>query len=299
MTRRLLPSLSRHVQLRALSAGVVVALATVLFMDLAGSTSTSHLVHSQADTGGGDYLGELSLRRVQYDMESRTVGGDVTMAAESRAGGADTTAAMDVWLSLWRTDGAADKLRPCSLTEEWADGMRYAPRLECAGVAFPVREIRTETFYPFDKYVVDLMPRGCIARDLTEGCTQAARNVRFTQLRIDMADPTAVVHVQPSVDGMSVVIERKVFVRGVSVIFGMVAVVFLVWVARLNRPDDLFKGSLGFFGALWALRALIVPPVVKVFPTLVDYCIFTLFCLLFAAVLFAISNQAASQKETP
>ena len=60
--------------------------------------------------------------------------------------------------------------------------------------------------------------------------------------------------------------------------------VFFVYLLRLNKPDELMTKSLGFFGALWGVRAVLVPGTVKVFPTLIDYVVLIIFSFVFGLI---------------
>ncbi|HUS21327.1 MAG TPA: hypothetical protein VMZ66_04855 [Aeromicrobium sp.] len=283
---------------RVLGLTVAAALTLVLAIDLFFTRSTSHLVRERSEKGSVAYTAVLSLRHLGYDLESRAVKADVTLEAQSLEQGLDPAKNMDIWLSVLRNDdGSVERVAPCTLREEWTHEHQYAPKVQCDGVALPVREVRRDTFYPFDVYGINLHLRACIAEDLTDGCIGPAQNVDFTQLRVEVADPTAVVDAAETPAGFELTVRRKFFIRGVSLLFGSVAVLFLSFVANVNKPDDLFKGSLGFFGALWALRSLIVPASIKVFPTIIDYGILTLFCLLFAAVLLGLSRVTPNQQE--
>lgn len=74
----------------------------------------------------------------------------------------------------------------------------------------------------------------------------------------------------------------------VSVIFLLLSIGYL-WVGlagdKAGDKKNLMIEALGFFGALWGLRALIVPSSITIFPTIVDFAILFLFCVLFMLVL--------------
>jgi hypothetical protein len=81
-------------------------------------------------------------------------------------------------------------------------------------------------------------------------------------------------------------------------VFAVLSVVFLWSLILVGDPKDLLAKSLGFFGALWGLRALLLPTSVKVFPTLVDYVILTEFCVLFLIIVSRVPLSNRS-KGTP
>lgn len=97
-----------------------------------------------------------------------------------------------------------------------------------------------------------------------------------------------------STKSVSFSLKRKPFLRIASLIFLGIGIAFVFYLVGLNRQDELnefMKGSLGFFGTLWGLRAILVPETIKVFPTLVDYVILGAFCCVFFLVAFRVHTR--------
>ena len=157
---------------------------------------------------------------------------------------------------------------------------------DCGTVALPSAFMREDRFYPFDEQRPHLRLRVCVGEPAKMGCTADNQNVGVERLDVRLMDRTSVVNSIASTGAgeIEVAIGRTLFVRFVSATFGVLACLYLFAMTRIGKPDDLMKGALGFFGALWGVRALIVPPSIKVFPTLFDYGVFALFTLLFVMV---------------
>jgi len=86
-------------------------------------------------------------------------------------------------------------------------------------------------------------------------------------------------------------IRRKAFVRLVSAGLLAIAVAFFCFLllppgnpSPEKAVKDLMAQALGFVGTLWAIRAVMVPASVKIFPTLVDYVVLTLFVAVFVTI---------------
>lgn len=157
-------------------------------------------------------------------------------------------------------------------------------RIQLDSIHLQGKEDWSEILYPFDKSTYELSLLGCV-NDSVEDCTNG--HLSFRTLRIELADPDFVLEgggADLSAKSTFFSLKRKFFLRLVSVIFFVIAIVFFVHLFRLSAPDELMTQSLGFFGTLWGLRAVLVPGTIKVFPTLVDYVVLGAFCLLFALV---------------
>ena len=82
--------------------------------------------------------------------------------------------------------------------------------------------------------------------------------------------------------------------RLMSLVFLVVALLFFVFLFSppgghsSANVNDLLARSLGFIGALWGIRALIVPSTVTIFPTLVDYSVLTIFSFVFLIIIFRV-----------
>lgn len=160
-----------------------------------------------------------------------------------------------------------------------------AVTFDCADVMLTDRVAAKEIWYPFDSYEVLLFPRACVNN--SGGACTTHDNASIDTFEAIVADQNfvGVLTASESAQGAyTLVLSRKFFVRMVSVIFLVFSLIFLVYLVAAGDPKDLLPKSLGFFATLWGLRSLIVPSSVSVFPTIVDYCILTIFCLLFLLV---------------
>jgi hypothetical protein len=160
-----------------------------------------------------------------------------------------------------------------------------AATFDCSDVMLTDRVSAKEIWYPFDSYEVLLFPRACVNN--SGGACIPPDNASIDTFEAIVADQNfvGVVAASESTPGeYKLVLSRKFFVRMVSIIFLVFSLIFLVYLVVAGDPKDLLPKSLGFFATLWGLRSLIVPSSVSVFPTIVDYCILTIFCLLFLLV---------------
>ena len=148
-------------------------------------------------------------------------------------------------------------------------------RIRDAQMAIALTEVRSEIWYPFDEFYFPLDLIGWV-----NGDTQNPDLV-FERLVIRDSEPNYVLRT----DANRYVLVRRPFIRIVSVVFFLLSVVFLWSLILVGDPKELLGKSLGFFGALWGLRLLLLPPSVTVFPTLVDYVILTEFCVLFMIII--------------
>ena len=154
-------------------------------------------------------------------------------------------------------------------------------------ISVPLSVRRHPLFYPFDQYRMAFDLHGCVNEDL--GCVQtdnlalSTLVVEYSALQVDanlVVGPPTVTD-----DRYEFSILRAGFLRLTTVILFVIALVFF-WVLTVYfKKDDVFKGALGYLGALWGLRSILVPRSVTTFPTLVDYTVLTLFCVLFVALL--------------
>jgi len=149
-----------------------------------------------------------------------------------------------------------------------------------------------EVFYPFDKLAFRLDFVGCV-NDGPDACAQNDR-IAFEDVRVELADADFIVRADNSVSSRgraAFFLQRKLFIRNVSLVFLLISVIFLSFLPRSSNSAELMTKSLGFFGTLWGLRALLVPSTVKVFPTSIDYVILVEFCFLFLFILVDLRNQ--------
>jgi hypothetical protein len=85
----------------------------------------------------------------------------------------------------------------------------------------------------------------------------------------------------------------------VSFIFFGLSIVFLYYLLRISDAKDLMGKALGFFGALWALRSLLVPSSIKIFPTVIEYVILTEFCILFTIIVYRVTLSKEDETHEP
>ena len=147
---------------------------------------------------------------------------------------------------------------------------------------------RQPILYPFDRYAMSLKIKGCV--NSSAACLDED-NLFLRRIKIDFSalgiDPGFTIDSSVGPDGrLDLTLKRNGFLRLASMLIFVIALLFFGYLVFGFKRDDLFKGALGYFGALWALRSLIVPKAVTIFPTMVDYVILTIFCVLFVAVLF-------------
>jgi len=162
---------------------------------------------------------------------------------------------------------------------------------DCGDMAVTTVAERPQIWYPFDEYNVTFSPMACV-NNSGGACTANDEGdlVSIDSMQFSLTDQnfTASSEYDPKTKSYSLTLARRFFVRLVSIIFLALAAVFLVYLLFAANPEDLLAKSLGFFATLWGLRSLIVPSSVNVFPTLVDYSILSIFCLLFLLVLLKI-----------
>ncbi|HXH49674.1 MAG TPA: hypothetical protein VNM47_10030 [Terriglobia bacterium] len=154
---------------------------------------------------------------------------------------------------------------------------------------------RREIWYPFDASRVELVPRACVNLG-AESCANAT-TAQIKSVTLDCNDPGFVLS-GPEISGNKITFRmvRRPFVHFTSIVFLVVAILFFVFLLvppGRNPPADvnnLLARSLGFIGALWGIRALIVPSTVTIFPTVVDFSILTLFGFVFALIIYRVNK---------
>jgi len=149
--------------------------------------------------------------------------------------------------------------------------------------------IRPPLFYPFDAYQTQICTRCCANNDGGPCLVKSYAHLRKLELDfgpLSLAPGFRAAILEDSSPGTFLVnLKRQPFIRIVSIVLLVLSVCFLAYLLSCQEGEDLMKGALGYFGALWALRSLIVPDSMEHFPTIVDYAIITLFCTLFLGVL--------------
>jgi len=165
-------------------------------------------------------------------------------------------------------------------------------KIQFESIRFRAAEDVTEGFYPFDKPTFKLSFMGCV-NDGADVCAPG-NQLLFKTVEIELADLDFIIDGdRAGLSAKSVIfsLKRKLFIRGVSLLFLLISLLFLGYLFRLSEPNDLMTKSLGFFGTLWGLRALLVPATVKVFPTAVDYAILGAFCVLFILIVVGVQTR--------
>ena len=248
-----------------------------------------------------DFEGALALTSLRYDTVSHSVRTSVTF--QLKAVGAedinnvsftlnDNTNPTHWLFSDSRNPGRSDC--PVSNSYEYLNANKTHSSgvvLDCHELSLPVSSSRREILYPFDSYSVNLNPRAC-ANNAAGPCIGKSDNASVVDLDFNLADPNLIADatVDPGTTEVVLHLGRRLFVRIVSLVFLILSVAFLGYLVRLTDAKDLLQKSIGFFATLWGLRVLIVPPSITVFPTIVDYCILTLFCGLFLLIILKVQE---------
>ena len=153
-------------------------------------------------------------------------------------------------------------------------------------VAFPLKATVSPVLYPFDQHEAEVGVRCCINVD--PPCSHG-QMVSFQSIQVNYGtiplNPGFLPHSRVSEGNLILILERLPFFKIVSLTLLAIALLFLGYlIFVVPTGDDLLKGSLGYFGALWAIRGLIVHQEIAIFPTIVDYAVITLFFMLFFGV---------------
>jgi hypothetical protein len=238
------------------------------------------------------FIGSVVMSEMNYDRQTKSA--TAQLGLEIKTTNPELEVSRVAFSYQENSDGSRD-INNCSRADscftEYEDVSRAGGkplttvRIQFGSIRLQMAENRPEILYPFDKSSAKLSLLGCVNKGL-EACT-ADSKLFLQTIKIELSDPDFTI----TGDGASFSIERKFFVRLVSVVFLIISFVFFVYLVRLNKPDELMTKSLGLFGTLWGVRSLLVPGTIKVFPTLVDYVILSVFCFLF--ILIVIRVQAA------
>jgi hypothetical protein len=250
------------------------------------------------------FTGRLLLGALKYDTLSRSIRSTETLEITSVASDDIRTISFTPrydpddtkWLKWTKGDTTNDCSAPATYEVNDAKGTRHSwLQLNCGELGLPIVRHRREIWYPFDYYEVSINPRAC-ANDPAGACLGGSGQISFESVEVELADQNLIVNRDSAAGGGIVLkLHRRLFVRLVSVIFLVLALVFLVSFVAIGDAKDLLQKSIGFFAALWGLRALIVPTSVSIFPTIVDYAILSLFCLLFFLVLLKLAYRKEAQ----
>ena len=155
-------------------------------------------------------------------------------------------------------------------------------------VTLPLEPRRSLLLFPFDVYRTRLSIQACVnARK--RACLEAPLNNLFIRAfkltcQVCQIEPSLKQRVSATYQGApiqtfapQVTYTRHAFLRFTLVVVGLLATVVFALLLRFSDKQELLRGTLGYFGSLAALRALIVPKDFPVFPTLVDYIILITF----------------------
>jgi hypothetical protein len=165
--------------------------------------------------------------------------------------------------------------------------------------------------YPFDKYLITAEVR-CIVlatpdrkqyfRIQDDGYylvskipnmlirNAKAKDVEYWRKKLDpYYDPKTFAH-DFKADGwrngaIVLVLERPLFPKFLTAFFGMIALVWLGFLAFVSDPKQLSLNAVGYFLAIWAIRAPLAAGAPKVDTLLLDYVTLGLYALLVAVVL--------------
>lgn len=98
----------------------------------------------------------------------------------------------------------------------------------------------------------------------------------------------------------AVILQRSLFLRGTTVILGVVSIVYLIWLLRSPKPTKLVPDILGFFVTVWGIREILSVGAPKT-PTLVDHGAMILYLGFISVMLtkFAMNSSAGSKASRP
>jgi hypothetical protein len=295
----------RNVLVWLVSSVVILVLLAGFFSSLSESQVSTHSFPPPTDRPKS-FEGGIAITVKSYDpaRHELTASADITIAATDAV-----TDINNLFISLGQRPGSEEqtwkrfKLHdPNVVHQEQADKSRNinVDAIQVAdSLSLPVDVVRSPLLYPFDKYETDLAIEGCV-NSPGDACL-TTDNLYFKTISIDYSaltlEPGLTLDESVGDEGhLSYTIRRNEFLRLSSGLLFGVAVLFFGYIVFIYKDKDLLKGALGYFGALWALRGLLVPKSITVFPTLVDYVVLTIFIILFVAV-FAKSVAGDSSKE--
>jgi len=175
------------------------------------------------------------------------------------------------------------------------------------GVALTCPEITIGTppasrgivMYPFDRYEGAIRTIARVATAEGVLADKVAPNVNVERVEIASPEGSLSLAGLPRPGGgvpLAFAYKRKFFIRLITVTVLAMSGVFLWQLVRISDVKELYAQTLGMFGTLWALRALVVTADVDAFPTLVDYFVLSLFVLLFGIVLAKLPATSGRRK---
>jgi hypothetical protein len=267
----------------------LAALGYELARGIAGPTVTVDLPTASAARPEAEFKASMRLNDVRYHEASRAIRGSL----EINVWGSSSEAPIDE-ASFSPSPGADGNIdwilsTECNQAPSGSlGGLAASVQMACGEIPLAPASPAMERAYPFDRYDITLSPTGCV--NLPD-CSNT-RNAVFQTVVLSVSDRQLVPYATGSgTEGVRFTLRRPLAIRVLSVIFLIMAVLFLVFLVSYGDTKELFTGSLGFIATLWGLRALIVPASVAVFPTAVDYVVLGLYCLMFSILLFRLPNQ--------
>lgn len=277
--------------MKALITLMILAIIGLLLYDFFFKESVKPLILVSPAARPADFHGRLQLANLKYDVQSHRIKTDLHLELSANDDRTIKSVSFSPMESRkkhrpWLLSVVPGDCKFSTFDEAAADGKGISSAaFECADMTLGENLPASEIWYPFDSYEVELFPRACANNN---GACIAPDNTSIDSFEVIMADQNFVglLTAKDSPRGaFTLRLSRKFFVRLVSIIFLVLSLIFLLYLGVAGDPKDLLPKSLGFFATLWGLRSLIVPSSITVFPTIVDYCILSIFCLLFLVVL--------------
>jgi len=277
--------------MRKLITAGLLAVILLFIYDFFFKEFPSPLIVQSSETSQSTYHGKLQLLNVKYDLQAHKIKTDIRL----ELGATNNAPINSVSFSpiergnkqgrSWLLSAAQDcKMETFDRSEGGSKPVSVAT-FDCPDLMLTDRVSAQEIWYPFDSYEMPIYPRACVNN--SGGACTGKDNTAIDAFEAIVADQNFVGVLdnnKSTPGGYTLTLSRKFFVRMVCVIFLVFSLIFLIYLVTAGDVKDLLPKSLGFFATLWGLRNLIVPSSITVFPTIVDYCILTIFCLLFLLV---------------
>jgi hypothetical protein len=138
-------------------------------------------------------------------------------------------------------------------------------------------------FYPFESYQINVFI------DFKKN----GKSVPLNLTTIDRVDQVIIAKcvpgysfetATPDLNGFTVVLRRHLFIRLTAVILYGAAVLFLFYIFRREKAEQVFASSIGYVVVLWGIRGIIVGPT-NPFPTILDFCTVVLYLVVVAILI--------------
>jgi hypothetical protein len=280
---------------RTIAAAVLVGLVALFGFDLLFLESSPSGEYVLAQCCGA-LDAEITLKDTHFDPVSRSIRADLDVQVFS----VKDIAFQHLSIAV-RTTGqedspripylqTANELDHCSLIAgyDYKDPARphkSSGSFLCTDVVIAAPVSDTEVWYPFDRYAAPLQFHACV--NSTDACGAPVANpVRVVRVRAEPPRTHVIATVASAGDqAVNVTLQRRWFLRIVSVVFFVIVIVFVGYLVLATDPRDTMTKSLGIFAGLWGLRSMVVPSSISVFPTIVEGVVMTMICIVFALVL--------------